>query len=53
MEDCGGRYEMLESGIKDCSACTRNHDKDSWKFIIGKLRNANNYVVKFNKTMRK
>ena len=27
--ECGGRYTIMESGFKDCSKCTRNHDKDS------------------------
>lgn len=51
--DCGGNYKVLESGVKDCSDCTRNHDKDSWKFIVGRLREVNNYMVKFNELKTK
>lgn len=47
--DCGGSYITLEDGTKDCSRCTRNHDKDSWRFIIGRLREVNQYEVNFNK----
>jgi len=48
-ENCGGRYTMLESGFKDCSKCTKNHDKDSWKFVIGRLRDIMDVKVKFSR----
>ena len=46
--ECGGRYTIMESGFKDCSKCTRNHDKDSWKFVIARLREHMDVKVKFS-----
>jgi len=46
--DCGGSYITLEDGTKDCSRCTKNHDKHSWKFVVNKLREVNEYKIKFN-----
>ena len=31
LEDCGGDYIVLESGIKDCSGCMLRHDRE---FIV-------------------
>jgi len=37
-EDCGGDFTMVEEVkplyVKDCSNCTKNHDKDSYEFIV-------------------
>lgn len=38
MEDCGGNYRVLESGVKDCSACTLPHKAENYQYIIEKLR---------------
>lgn len=51
--DCGGTYRISEHNVKDCSKCTRNHDKDSWKYVVGRLRQHNEYVVKFNEIKKK
>lgn len=47
-EDCGGNYVMEDYG-KDCIKCTRNHDKDSWKFIVSRVRELGKYKVKFSR----
>lgn len=47
-EDCGGNYSLEDYG-KDCSKCTRNHDKDAWKFIVSRLRKLGKYKVKFSR----
>lgn len=47
--ECEGNYSLLESGFKDCSKCTRNHDKDSWKFIVARLREHMEVKVKFSR----
>lgn len=46
--ECDGDYVVMENGYKDCSNCTRNHDKDSWKFIVSRLRTKMEITVKFN-----
>ena len=33
---CGGNYQYLYNGRKDCSACTIPHQKDRYDDIIGK-----------------
>ena len=37
MEDCGGQYQVLDNGIKDCSSCTISHNKNCYGYIIDKL----------------
>ena len=39
----------MENGLKDCSKCTRNHDKDSWKFVLARLREHMEIKVKFSR----
>lgn len=34
-DDCGGNYQMLENGIKDCSNCTIPHY--DYDYVIKKL----------------
>ena len=46
---CSGNYKLLESGFKDCSACTRNHDKNSWRFVVARLREHMQVKVKFSR----
>lgn len=33
-EKCGGNFQYLSSGIKDCSECTFPHDADNYEKII-------------------
>jgi len=37
--ECGGDYIILDSGIKDCSHCIKNHIDYDW--VVDKLRKAN------------
>lgn len=32
--ECGGNFAIGEGGIKDCSGCTKPHDKESYSFIM-------------------
>jgi Zn-finger protein len=34
---CGGNFQILSSGIKDCSFCSIPHQKNKYDYIIGKL----------------
>lgn len=36
---CGGNFQILENGIKDCSSCGIPHNKDNYEFILEKLKN--------------
>ena len=47
--ECDGNYTLLDSGFKDCSKCTRNHDKDAWKFIVSRLREKMHIKVNINR----
>ena len=37
LEDCGGDPSYTKKGIKDCSACLRIHEPDSWTFVQRRL----------------
>lgn len=38
-DDCGGNYEILENGIKDCSNCAIPHVKDKgYDFVMKKMK---------------
>jgi len=36
-DDCGGNYEILDNGIKDCSNCKIPHKKENYDYIVNKL----------------
>lgn len=36
-ENCGGNYNYLENGIKDCSNCMVPHREDSYDYITSKF----------------
>lgn len=38
-KDCGGT-PVWSGNVKDCSKCTRNHDENSYDFIMGRLKKA-------------
>ncbi len=38
LPDCGGAFRMLESGIKDCSACLLPHKAAQYETILARLR---------------
>lgn len=35
-DQCGGGF-VMSNGIKDCSHCTKPHDKNSYDFIMAKM----------------
>lgn len=35
---CGGNFTYNESGIKDCSACLRPHERENYGCITGRFR---------------
>lgn len=38
-DDCGGNYEILDNGWKDCSNCTIPHQgKKGYDYIVKKLK---------------
>jgi Zn-finger protein len=39
--ECGGNYKIT-NGVKDCSACTKPHNENSYDFIMSKM----NTVIK-------
>lgn len=36
-EKCGGNFEYLENGIKDCSNCTFPHEKENYDKMIERI----------------
>lgn len=38
-ENCGGKYKILDNGIKDCSACELPHSDNGYDYIIDFLKN--------------
>lgn len=35
--ECGGQYQILDNGIKDCSSCLIPHQKNNYDYIVNKL----------------
>ena len=40
LTDCGGSYNILSNGIKDCSNCTIPHVEKNYEYILSKFRDA-------------
>lgn len=36
-EKCGGSFTYTKDGIKDCSGCTRPHERDNYEQILARL----------------
>ena len=50
LTDCGGNYNILSNGIKDCSDCTIPHMEKNYEFILSKFRNAAKQKAQENKS---
>lgn len=37
LRDCGGNYEILSNGVKDCSNCVFPHIPENYYFVIERL----------------
>lgn len=37
-EDCGGNYEYLAKGVKNCANCFLPHKKDNFEYVTAKLK---------------
>lgn len=37
-EDCGGNYEYLANGVKNCMNCLLPHKKDNFEYVTTKLK---------------
>ena len=33
---CGGNFQYLENGVKDCSNCLRPHNRESYSYIMSR-----------------
>ncbi len=40
INQCGGNFQ-LANGIKDCSKCVKNHDRNSYEFVLDGLTSIN------------
>ncbi len=36
-DECGGNY-AIKNGVKDCSGCTKPHDKNSYDHVMSKIK---------------
>ena len=45
-DNCGGKFKILENGIKDCSECLIPHSQDGYEKIISKITEGNNSKIK-------
>ena len=36
-EKCGGSFTYTKDGIKDCSGCTRPHERDNYAQVLARL----------------
>jgi len=39
--DCGGNFNILENGIKDCSNCELPHKENGYDFVVSFLKKKN------------
>lgn len=37
-EECGGRFRILDSGVKDCTNCLIPHVPKGYDHVVGKLK---------------
>lgn len=37
LDDCGGDFKIT-NGFKDCSDCIKNHDENSYEFVLNRLK---------------
>ena len=37
-DKCGGNFEILKNGVKDCTNCTFPHRKDNYDKVIEKIK---------------
>ena len=37
-KDCGGNFDYLQSGIKDCTRCSIPHERDNFGCITGRFK---------------
>lgn len=37
-EDCGGNYEYLANGVKNCMNCLLPHKKENFEYVTTKLK---------------
>jgi Zn-finger protein len=44
-DNCGGSYDILSNGWKDCSKCTIPHNKDMYDYIVNKLVELQQYKI--------
>ncbi|MEF2145704.1 MAG: cysteine-rich small domain-containing protein [Desulfovibrionaceae bacterium] len=38
MDDCGGKYVLMENGQKDCKGCQLPHSPGGYDHVLAKLR---------------
>ena len=38
VEDCGGNFRTLASGVKDCTPCLIPHTPEGYDHIVGRLK---------------
>lgn len=38
LPECGGRFSLLDNGLKDCSACKIPHSPGGYDHILARLR---------------
>ncbi len=50
IKECGGDYEIMNSGVKDCSKCLIPHTINGYPYIIRKLEIEN--LKQFNITYK-
>ena len=39
-EHCGGGFQILEHGVKDCSGCTFPHRRENYEAVLAKLNSS-------------
>ncbi len=48
-DECGGKYKILQSGVKDCSDCVLCHGKNAYRVIESKFTQISNIERKNRK----
>ncbi len=51
--DCGGDPRYTDSGVRDCSGCTKPHDKQGWTWIRDRINEEVGNTKRFSEVTSK
>lgn len=52
VEHCGGTPVYTDSGVRDCSQCTKPHDKQGWTWIRDRINEEVGNTKRFSEVIK-